>query len=153
MSVKSTDSYVVNERLQRFHLEHQRELPLILGDKLIARRKKPEDGKHHLAGLLADAFAIAFHQVQAEGESLGILTGGGKGFGQGQLESQILGMGGREGTRGVDAICPRGLCPQHQCSFEPFGFRLEESAPFQRGDPGRGVLELSLRQSDSVRPI
>jgi hypothetical protein len=48
-------------------LQHQRELPLILGHKLIARRKKLEDRDHHLPGLLADSLAIALYQIQAEG--------------------------------------------------------------------------------------
>src|SRR5271166_3100825 len=80
-------------------LQHQRELPLILGHKLIARRKKLEDRDHHLPGLLADSLAIALHQTQAEGEGVGILTGGGQGFSQGELELEIVGMGGQKGAR------------------------------------------------------
>ena len=85
-------------------LQHQRELPLILGYKLIARRKKLEDRDHHLPGLLADSLAIALHQIQAEGEGLGILTGGGKGFSQGELELEIVGMGGQKG--GAESTLP-----------------------------------------------
>ena len=88
-------------------LQHQRELPLILGHKLIARRKKLEDRDHHLPGLLADSLAIALHQIQAEGEGLGILTGGGKGFSQGELELEIVGMGGQKGARSRRCLPPR----------------------------------------------
>src|SRR5208282_2935248 len=109
-------------------LQYQRELPLILGHKLIARRKKLEDRDHHLPGLLADSLAIALHQIQAEGE--------------------VVGMGGQKGACGVDAACPLSLSLEHQCGLEPLGLGFEEAAPLQGGKPGRRVLNLSLRKGN-----
>ena len=54
--------------------QHKRELSLILGHELIARRQELEDGDHGLTGLLADSFAISLDQFEAEGQGIGILA-------------------------------------------------------------------------------
>ena len=129
--------------------EHQRELPLILGHKLIARGQELEDGDHGLAGLLADSLAIALDQFEAEGQGVGILAGGGKGFGQGELELEVVGTGGqRRLVRPRRCRPPRPGVWSSQLGLEPLGLGLEETAPLQGGEPCRRVLDPSLRQGD-----
>ena len=130
--------------------EHERELTLILGDELVARRQELEDGDHDLTGLSHRSPCDLAQPVRGRGQGRrSTRAAAARASARSSLSLRSVGLRRESRPSGLDAASTLCLGTKCQLGLEPLGLRLEITTSFEGGNTRRRVVDSPLCQGNS----